>query len=350
MTVPARRPGLLKRFGRLFLVPLPGRQGVHVDPIHEPAPDASTWHADHTAAMNSREMEVFRDALRLDSFDVREAVLNDLATYYKQTPEQALDNCLRWEEWSRAEWSAADRSTREGLEGFYQTVQSWSFDLLWYAYLQCAGHGFPASVAAACFAHENCQGRDHLDFGSGVGVTAQLFSRLGYATSMADISRALLDFSKWRLARRGDHIEQVHLVSTPLESGAYDLITAIDTLVHVPDVKATVRALHRALRPGGWLLANFDVRDPDAIQWHLHDDIARLEHDLLEAGFILRRRLADVTYCYQRVDLDDPEMRTRIVRARLLLPLARFRVLARRLRGRRLLRRWRRALFQGGRT
>jgi len=38
------------------------------------------------------------------------------------------------------------------------------------------------------------------------------------------------------------------------------MITAIDTLVHVPDFDETVKSIHRALKPGGWLLTCPDRR------------------------------------------------------------------------------------------
>ena len=34
------------------------------------------------------------------------------------------------------------------LASFYQTTQSWAFDLLWFAYLQAEGYGYPTSVLA----------------------------------------------------------------------------------------------------------------------------------------------------------------------------------------------------------
>ena len=54
------------------------------------------------------------------------------------------------------------------------------------------------------------------------------------------------------------------------------MITAIDTLAHVPDVAGTARQLHATMRPGGWLFANVDVRsDGAASAWHLQSDARR---------------------------------------------------------------------------
>lgn len=344
MTIADGRTTIAKEVERLFLAPLPGRQGVHLDPLLVVPPDKQDWSADHREAFESAEMSVFADALRFGDLDVRKSVLGDLAAYYEMSPEAALDRCLNWEEWSNAEWRASDRSTPEGMEEFYQSVRSWSFDLLWYAYLQTEGHGFPASVATLRFANAHCLGKDHLDFGSGAGVTAQLFIRSGYTSTLADVSRSLLDFARWRLDRRGDSAQYIHLANPRLPPQSFDIITAIDTLVHVPDVAATARELHDALRPGGWLLANFDVRDSREIPWHLHESRPQLEHDLLGAGFVPRANLGAVTTCYQRVDPATAQHRWRVLRSAAMLPLRRSRSLVRRLRVRSMLRNLTRAL------
>jgi hypothetical protein len=78
----------------------------------------------------------------------------------------------------------------------------------------------------------------------------------------------------------------VDLNSQPIELGRYDVITAIDTLVHVPDLAATSELLHDALRRGGLLFANFDVRPKSAENaWHLCDDDRPLRWTLHRAGF-----------------------------------------------------------------
>jgi SAM-dependent methyltransferase len=129
---------------------------------------------------------------------------------------------------------------------------------------------------------------EHLDFGAGAGVTSQLFSSLGYRTTLADISSSLLAFARFRLERRGTSATYVDLNSQRLDAVRYDVITAIDTLVHVPDIAGTSKQLHDALRPGGMLFANFDVRPKSTDNgnaWHLYDDDRPLRWTLHRAGF-----------------------------------------------------------------
>lgn len=295
---------MLDQLGTVFVRPLCSSQGLHIDPKEEAEPDPQLWSKERETYWFSEEMELFRECLRYDGMDVRNSILDDLSRYYDLTADESLRRCLHWEEWSVEEWHASDRSTRDGLRDFYNSVQSWSFDLLWYAYLQASGFGFPLSVAAARFARENCAGKSHLDFGSGIGVTSQLFSRLGFDTTSADVSTTLLDFAQWRIRRHGDRSGFLDLKSGELPDCRYDVVTAIDTLAHVPDFDATVRDLHRTIRAGGWLLTNFDVRKKgtEGSAWHLYENALDLEFRLQRAGFVPRGTLAGVLLCYERVD------------------------------------------------
>jgi SAM-dependent methyltransferase len=178
--------------------------------------------------------------------------------------------------------------------------------LLWYAYLQAAGFHYPVPVviARALPPHLRAQSHlRHLDFGSGVGDAAQLFSRLGFHSVLADISTSLLSFARFRLERRGDRAEYLDLNDATLGKGEYDVITAIDTLVHVPDFVATATTLHRALKPGGYLYCNFDVRPVSAENaWHLYADDLPLYWQLQRVGFEPVQNLDRRISCFRWVE------------------------------------------------
>jgi SAM-dependent methyltransferase len=265
-------------------------------------------------------MEWFRACLRLPGkSDVRAALLDDLSSYSGLTSGQCVERCRNWESWSVQEWFAADRSAIDGLTNFYRTTESWAFDLLWYAYLQTAGYGYPTSVLALRAVAGEGHGRAHLDFGSGVGVTSQLFAKAGYETTLADVSTSLLDFARYRLSRRNEAARFIDLNEEKLEISRYDVITALDTLTHIPDLDEVVASLHGALRPGGWLVTNFDVRPPSPENaWHLYEDDLDLRAMLHNAGFVPSGRFgAYVTY--RRADPSDVSQQLRMLFDRLVL-------------------------------
>jgi SAM-dependent methyltransferase len=295
--------------------PPPLRQGVHPDPADPATPpsDPQSWPTAQQEAFAGAEMEQFRACLRLPGIpDVRAAVLDDLSSYSGLPPEECVERSRNWESWSVEEWLAADRSGPDRLRSFYRTTESWAFDLLWYAYLQTEGYGYPASVMALRAIAAKGNSRVHLDFGSGVGVTSQLFARAGYETTLADVSTSLLDFARHRLSRRGEAAQFIDLNDEKLDTGRYDVITALDTLAHVPDLADVVADLHGALRPGGRLVTNFDVRPPSPENaWHLYEDDLDLRATVHRAGFVPSGRFGDFVV-YRRVDPTEAAQRLRV--------------------------------------
>jgi ubiquinone/menaquinone biosynthesis C-methylase UbiE len=268
-------------------------------------------------------MQAYRAGLVLeDRPDVRASILDDLSIHFGLSPAECVQRCIDWEQWSVQEWHAGRRDSAESLADFYRTTQSWAFDLSWYAYLQSEGMQYPVPVviARALPASIRARGARHLDFGSGIGDTAQLFARLGFETTLADISTSLLAFARFRLERRGERAEYVDLNELIPGPANYDFVTAIDTLVHVPDLPSTARMLHRALKPGGYLFTNFDVRPPTPENaWHLYHDDVPLYWQLQRAGFEPVQNLDRRITCFQRVEPVGLEHRIRGVRDAVLL-------------------------------
>jgi SAM-dependent methyltransferase len=283
------------------------KQGRHLDPLADPAPDRTVWPSRQRRASASTEMDLYRGCLQITgAVDLRAAVLDDLSTFFGMDPDECARRCIDWEQWSVEEWKAERRDSEEAVKAFYRATKSWAFDLLWYAYLQADGYAYPVSVAIAQTLPPARPGARHLDFGSGIGATSQLFTRLGYESDLADISTSLLAFARFRLERRHDRATYVDLNSATIEPNSYDVITAVDTLVHIPDVPAACRMLHRALRPGGLLFANFDVRPKsDENATHLYDDDLPLRWQLHRAGFEPEEDLDGMMTRYRRVDATD---------------------------------------------
>jgi ubiquinone/menaquinone biosynthesis C-methylase UbiE len=147
-----------------------------------------------------------------------------------------------------------------------------------------------------------------------------MFRRLGYESEGADVSTALLDFTKSRLDRRGEQGRLIDLNAETLEAGRYDVITAIDTLVHVPDFEGAIATLHRALKPGGILFANFDTRPPsDENAWHLYSNDLPLRWTIQRMGFEPVVRLDNMITQYRHVEPTGVEHLARGLRDLMLL-------------------------------
>src|SRR5713101_1913485 len=125
-----------------------------------------------------------------------------------------------------------------------------------------------------------------LDFGSGVGSGALLFTRAGITMSLADIPTTLLDFAHWRFARRRLSAHFLDLNRTALPIASFDMILAMDVFEHLVDPVATVERLWRALRPGGLLFARIQVEDAGTHPQHIVRDFGPTFARLQELGLV----------------------------------------------------------------
>jgi 2-polyprenyl-3-methyl-5-hydroxy-6-metoxy-1,4-benzoquinol methylase len=298
--------------GRLLGAPFE-KQGIHPDPGTDPnaiRPPVQDWERE---LVDSAPMRAFAAGVQSPTTtDIRASVLNELSEYWKRDLDETLHRCLNWEEYSVSEWKQADRDTPEGLLDFYQQCESWAYDLLWYDYLRTCGYGTPSVVGIGQWLSDNSRPGTHLDFGSGSGSASLMFHNLGWKSTMGDVSMPLLDFARWRAEQRGFAIDSVDLRES-LPVNEFDVVTAIDTFAHVPDAFASASALHKAMRPGGYLFANFDVREiSDYNAWHLYSQAFTLQWDIRRAGFRPVATLADGQIeVFRREDPNSLEQRVR---------------------------------------
>ncbi|HYE75819.1 MAG TPA: class I SAM-dependent methyltransferase, partial [Blastocatellia bacterium] len=111
----------------------------------------------------------------------------------------------------------------------------------------------------------------YLDFGSGVGANAILFARHGFDVTLADVSRTMLDFARWRFERRGLRANYIYLRESSLPTAHFDYITAVDVFEHLTNPGQELQKLGQALAVGGTLIFNYWVgRDPDRPMHILH--------------------------------------------------------------------------------
>jgi 2-polyprenyl-3-methyl-5-hydroxy-6-metoxy-1,4-benzoquinol methylase len=205
-----------------------------------------------------------------------EAVVGELADYFHLDPAEVERRCRDWERDSLREWSGKDRSTPEGLTDFYQTQSSWIFDTMWY-HAEQTSESKPAESVDIAEGFLKRLGDwtpgNHLDFGAGPGTCSLFFHKLGWRVSLADISTTFLDFAKWRLAKHNVDARFYDTTVDEIPADEFDLITALDVMVHVPDIGATLDRLNRALKPNGYLVFNIDNRPrTELTQWHLYEE------------------------------------------------------------------------------
>lgn len=96
------------------------------------------------------------------------------------------------------------------------------------------------------------------DFGCGSGYTVGYLQKLGYDVSGSDTSQEAIKFG------RKEGIKNLQIVEsgTMPPNSSFDLILALDVIEHIKDDAGAIKALERALKPGGM----FIITAP-AYQW-----------------------------------------------------------------------------------
>jgi SAM-dependent methyltransferase len=149
--------------------------------------------------------------------------------------------------------SGVDRTDAESLRQFYNAGFTEAYELMhWHS----GGLGrCPVDYVLASWIARQVGARRVLDFGSGVGSGAIFLAGCGLEVSLADISAPLLDFCRARLVARGINGPTYLLPKERLPRRAFDLVTCMDVIEHVPDPVATIDEIASYLRVGGVLVA-----------------------------------------------------------------------------------------------
>lgn len=232
-----------------------------------------------------------------------EAVLVELSEYSGMAVEEVRSLAATSASVTAQKWTETERSTPEGLREFYNSVSNWVFGTLSYHARQAEGENEPLPVKVATAIADRAPG-DTLDFGCGVATASLLFARMGWSVAAADISTPLLEFARWRLERHGVKARVIDLNSETLDTEAYDLITAFNTMAHVPRVSETLSLLRTALRPSGLLVFDIDSRKRGTgDEWHLYETDGPILRVTRKAGFVRRPDIAGALYAFERVKM-----------------------------------------------
>ena len=156
------------------------------------------------------------------------------------------------------------------VERYYDTADLCIEELMWWHTLE--DDRSPLAYVAALELATAAGGHRYLDFGSGVGSGALLFHDHGFDVTLADVSSVLLAFCRQRFATRGRTATFIDLKEADLPATHFDFITAMDVFEHLVDPVATVDALDRSLKPGGYIYGRFAAdEDDDRPQHIVHD-------------------------------------------------------------------------------
>ncbi len=110
-------------------------------------------------------------------------------------------------------------------------------------------------------------GQRVLDAGCGGGILAEGMARRGARVTAIDLSPAALEVARLHALEGGVMVDYRQVAVEDLaddEGGAYDLVTCLEMLEHVPDPARIVKGLAQLVRPGGQVVCSTINRNPKA--------------------------------------------------------------------------------------
>ena len=108
-------------------------------------------------------------------------------------------------------------------------------------------------------------GRRVVDVGCGGGLLAEGMARRGARVTALDLAPAALEVARLHALESGLEIDYRLTSAEQLAAeapGAFDVVTCLEMLEHVPDPAVTVTALARLVRPGGDVICSTLDRGP----------------------------------------------------------------------------------------
>ncbi|KUM02128.1 bifunctional 2-polyprenyl-6-hydroxyphenol methylase/3-demethylubiquinol 3-O-methyltransferase UbiG [Chromobacterium subtsugae] len=104
--------------------------------------------------------------------------------------------------------------------------------------------------------HASLAGKKVLDVGCGGGILAESMAQKGAQVTGIDLAKKSLKVAQLHSLESGVPIDYRCVAVEDLAAempGAFDVVTCMEMLEHVPDPQSVVRACAQLVKPGGWV-------------------------------------------------------------------------------------------------
>ena len=200
--------------------------------------------------MNVDKRTCWHEALMLpQQNDLLHSLVTELSEYTGLDPEHVEAQCAQSLKSSAQAWQTQSRNDETSILKFYDEYADYIFE-------EASLNNLHRRLES-CFevlkdirAHG---GKTLVDYGSGIGSTALFFQAQGFQLSLADVSTPMLDFCRWRFAKRQLKANVIDLKTEHLPENAFDFIVCFDVFEHLRKPYGHLKALNRAMKTKGLL-------------------------------------------------------------------------------------------------
>ncbi|MEK6288246.1 MAG: class I SAM-dependent methyltransferase [Acidobacteriota bacterium] len=184
-------------------------------------------------------------------------------------------------------WRLAKPKSPDEVMRFYGETDSYVYDLV---VDHCHARRRGAWSALMARIERLGSPRSVLLYGDGIGSDSIALARCGHRVTYFDVPGITSAFARFRFERENPaNLIAVIEAEADIPAWTFDVAVCIEVLEHVPDPPAVMRALHRALRPGGIALITESFESVgDEFPSHLPENFryAGRTHQLMEGiGF-----------------------------------------------------------------
>ena len=109
------------------------------------------------------------------------------------------------------------------------------------------------------------QGQNVVDVGCGGGILSESMAASGATTTGIDMGKAPLSVAKLHLLESGQQVDYRQITAEELareKPGAFDIVTCMEMLEHVPDPASVIQACFDLVKPGGDVFFSTINRNP----------------------------------------------------------------------------------------
>ena len=215
----------------------------------------------------------------------------EICAFTGEDPLEVEDKCKIVSKFGDIIWEISQPETEEEVLSFYRDTDFYIYHLM----KGCDWQGSGRHLAQVIIDEINPVDRV-LDYGGGCGSLSIALAQAGFNTTHLDLPSQLLEFTRFRFARRGLDVKTIAAVAKYPLKEKYNAIICTHVIEHLTDPESTLRHMANHLETGGKMFLEIPFDPSPGAEAHPHMHLNYLTFDryqelMVNLGFILSSRI-----------------------------------------------------------